>query len=66
MALSQLAINKGKAKEKPYMLSDGSGLHLQIDTSGSKFWRVLRRKSQHDVAWTLPCGVAQGRPREAR
>src|SRR5204863_230915 len=43
MALSQLAINKGKAKDKPYMLSDGGGLHLQIDISGSKFWRVRFR-----------------------
>src|ERR1700730_15205772 len=43
MALSQLAINKAKPKDKPYMLSDGGGLHLHIDISGSKFWRVRFR-----------------------
>ena len=43
MALSQLAINKAKPKDKPYMLSDGGGLHLQIDTSGSKLWRLRFR-----------------------
>lgn len=43
MALSQLAINKAKPKDKPYMLSDGDGLHLQIDTSGSKLWRLRFR-----------------------
>ena len=43
MALSQLAINKAKPMDKPYMLSDGDGLHLQIDTSGSKLWRLRFR-----------------------
>src|SRR5580704_4774829 len=43
MALSQLAINKAKPKDKPYQLADGNGLHLQIDTSGSKLWRVRFR-----------------------
>ncbi|MEA2936905.1 MAG: hypothetical protein QOC56_409, partial [Alphaproteobacteria bacterium] len=43
MALSQLAINKVKPKDKPYMLSDGFGLHHQIDKSGSKLWRLRFR-----------------------
>lgn len=30
MALSQLAILNAKPKDKPYLLLDGEGLHLQI------------------------------------
>src|ERR1700681_2133016 len=43
MALSQLAITSAKPKDKPYMLLDGEGLHLQIYTSGSKLWRLRFR-----------------------
>lgn len=43
MALSQLAIVNAKPKDKPYLLSDGEGLHLQIYTSGSKLWRLRYR-----------------------
>jgi integrase len=43
MALSQLAITNAKPTEKPYMLLDGEGLHLQIYTSGSKLWRLRFR-----------------------
>src|ERR1700704_5291133 len=43
MALSHLAISKAKPTDKPYMLSDGGGLHLRVDTSGSKLWRVRFR-----------------------
>src|SRR5262245_883063 len=43
MALSQLAITKAKPKDKPYLLADGGGLHLQITTSGSRLWRVRFR-----------------------
>ena len=43
MALSQLAIIHAKPKGRPYMLSDGAGLHLQIYTSGSKLWRLRFR-----------------------
>ena len=43
MALSRLAIIKAKPKDKPYLLLDGEGLHLQINTSGSKLWRLRFR-----------------------
>jgi integrase len=43
MALSQLAIINAKPKNKPYMLLDGEGLHLQIYTSGSRLWRLRFR-----------------------
>ena len=69
MALSQLAIINAKPKDKPYLLFDGDGLHLQIHTSGSKLWRLrfrFRRQGKHDVAGSLPGGLSQGSPREAR
>ncbi|KYK46065.1 integrase [Bradyrhizobium liaoningense] len=43
MALSQFSITNAKPKEKPYMLSDGDGLHLYIYETGSKLWRVRYR-----------------------
>ena len=39
MYLSNLAITKARPKEKAYKLSDGAGLHLLIEPSGSKLWR---------------------------
>lgn len=37
--LTQLAIQAAKPREKSYKLSDGNGLHLLIETNGSKLWR---------------------------
>ena len=39
MALTALAIENAKSKERPYKLSDGEGLHLQVMPNGSKWWR---------------------------
>ena len=39
MPLSHFAIFKAAPKEKPYKLSDGSGLHLLVEPNGSKKWR---------------------------
>ncbi len=38
--LTQLEILNAKAKEKPYKLRDGDGLHLLIQPNGSKLWRL--------------------------
>ncbi|WP_284778530.1 integrase arm-type DNA-binding domain-containing protein [Agrobacterium sp. lyk4-40-TYG-31] len=37
--LTDTAIKKAKAKDKPYKLADTNGLHLFVATSGSKSWR---------------------------
>ena len=37
--LTQLAITAAKPRDKSYKLSDGAGLYLLIETSGSKLWR---------------------------
>ncbi|MEA2758057.1 MAG: hypothetical protein QOH65_670 [Methylobacteriaceae bacterium] len=41
--LTQLQIQNGRPKEKPYTLSDGRGLHLYVHSSGSKLWRIRFR-----------------------
>ncbi len=38
MALSDLKIRKAKQKDKPYRISDGLGLSLQVRPTGSKLW----------------------------
>jgi integrase len=37
--LTVFAIDRARAKDKPYKLSDGNGLHLLIEPNGSKLWR---------------------------
>lgn len=39
MPLSDTAIRKAKAADKPYKLADGGGLYLLVNTNGSKWWR---------------------------
>jgi hypothetical protein len=43
MALTDTAARNAKAREKPYKLSDGHGLYLQVEPSGSKLWRLKYR-----------------------
>lgn len=38
--LTQTAVQAAKQRDKPYKLSDGNGLYLPIETSGSKLWRL--------------------------
>ncbi len=39
--LSPTRINNAKAKVKPYKLSDGGGLLIEVSASGLKTWRYL-------------------------
>ena len=41
--LTALAIENAKPRDKPYKLTDGSGLHLLVTPSGSKLWRFRYR-----------------------
>jgi integrase len=43
MRLTQVAILKATAKEKPKKLSDGGGLHLLVQPNGKKVWRFRYR-----------------------
>lgn len=40
MPLSDLSVRKAKPREKPYKLTDESGLFLIVNPSGSKWWRL--------------------------
>jgi integrase len=41
--LSDSALKAAKPKEKPYKLTDGEGLYLEIMPTGSKLWRLKYR-----------------------
>jgi integrase len=41
--LSAVKIDAAKARDKQYMLTDGSGLHLLVMPNGSKLWRLRYR-----------------------
>ncbi|MGK0255787.1 MAG: integrase [Arcobacteraceae bacterium] len=43
LSLTATQIKNTKPKEKKYKLSDGGGLFLQINTNGSKLWRLKYR-----------------------
>lgn len=43
MKLTVRQIDTAKPKEKPYKLSDGGGLYLEVTTSGSRYWRLKYR-----------------------
>jgi len=43
MTLTDTAVRNAKPREKPYKLSDGHGLYLQVEPSGSKLWRLKYR-----------------------
>jgi integrase len=43
LALSDVAIRKAKAISKPFKLSDGGGLFIWVQPSGSKWWRYRYR-----------------------
>jgi hypothetical protein len=40
MPLTDNAIKALKPKEKRYKVFDGQGLHLEVQTSGTKVWRI--------------------------
>ena len=43
MSLTDLKVRNAKAQDKPYKLSDSSGLFLLISPTGSKYWRFKYR-----------------------
>jgi integrase len=53
MPLTQMAIVKATAKEKPFKLSDGGGLHLLVQPNGSKLWRIRYRFAGRENMLTL-------------
>jgi integrase len=43
MPLTDIQIRNAKPQDKPYILSDGGGLYVQITPSGGKLWRLKYR-----------------------
>jgi integrase len=43
MPLTDIKCRKAAAKDKPYKLSDGKGMYLEIRPNGSKYWRYKYR-----------------------
>lgn len=55
MALTDTVVRKTKPKTKPFKLSDGGSLYLQVQPSGSKYWRLAYRYAEKQK--TLSIGV---------
>jgi hypothetical protein len=70
--LTRLQITSAKPKAKPYNLTDGQGLVLVVQATGSKLWRFRYRfagqqKTLHLGPWpTVSLADARERCREAR
>ena len=43
MPLTDTRIKQAKPQEKPYRLTDGGGLHLEVRPTGAKLWRLRYR-----------------------
>ena len=43
MPLTDAAVRSAKPKDKAYKLSDAAGLHLLVETTGSRLWRQAYR-----------------------
>ncbi|VVO12787.1 Arm DNA-binding domain-containing protein [Pseudomonas fluorescens] len=55
MALTDTAIKQAKPVSKPYTLTDGDGLSLQVPTTGSKRWHF--RFYWHDKQLRISLGT---------
>jgi len=55
MPLTDTQIKQSKPKDKPFRLSDGGGLYLQIQPKGAKYWRLAYRYAEKQK--TLAIGV---------
>lgn len=67
MPLSDTAVRKAKPEAKPYKLSDGGGLFLLVQPSGSKWWRYKYRFGGKEKLLALgsypETGLAEARDR---
>jgi hypothetical protein len=53
MPLTDTAIKKAKAQDKPYKLVDSGGLFLYVTTAGGKSWRLKYRIEGKEKLMTL-------------
>lgn len=67
-ALTDKAVSNAKPKDKPYKLTDGNGLYLLINPTGSKLWRWKYRHGGKEKLLALGVypAVKLGEARERR
>ncbi len=53
MSLTDTRIRQAKPKDKPYKLSDGGGLHLEIRPTGAKLWRLRYRLARKENVFAI-------------
>jgi len=51
--LSATEVKSAKAKEKPYRLYDGKGMHIEIRPNGSKWWRLKYKFNGKETSASL-------------
>ena len=70
--LSDAAIRTAKPREKPYKLSDGGGLHVVVQPSGAKLWRLKYRYCGKEKVLSfgqypaIPLAIAREKRNEAK
>lgn len=70
--LTEARIRAAKPKDKPYKLRDGRGLHLLVNPSGARLWRLRFRQPGRESMASLgtypdvPLKVARERREETR
>ncbi|QEE24970.1 tyrosine-type recombinase/integrase [Rhodanobacter glycinis] len=53
MALTDTAIRKAAPHDKPYKLSDGGGMYLEVMPTGAKYWRLKYRMAGKEKRFAL-------------
>ncbi|MEW9570232.1 tyrosine-type recombinase/integrase [Rhodanobacter sp. Si-c] len=53
MALTDTAIRKAAPHQKPYKLSDGGGMYLEVMPTGAKYWRLKYRIAGREKRFAL-------------
>ena len=56
MPLTDMQIKKAAPRDKAYKMADGGGLHLLVNLSGSKHWRLKYRIARREKLLSIgPC-----------
>jgi len=53
MSLKDTHIRNAKPEERPYKLTDGEGLHLEVKPNGSKLWRLRYRLHGKESVYSI-------------
>lgn len=57
MKLNARQIETAKPQDKPYKITDGGGLYLEVTPRGSKYWRMKYRRPTDKKEDRLAFGV---------